>query len=218
MTALRLALFGLALVAIAPSMARAEEEAAAAHEGGGNEGGAEHEGGEAAEAPKLDMGKLVLQLINFAVLAGVIGFFGGKAVNKALVVRHQQMKADLQSAAEARSAAETRAAEQAKRLERLESEIANIRANIKKEAEDEKARLIAAAEERAKGIAAETQFLLDQQVKEAEVTLRREVGEAALRIAAEAVQKAFTGADQQRLVDTFVSDVAAPAGSVGRSA
>jgi F-type H+-transporting ATPase subunit b len=212
MAAVRLALFGLALVAVAPSMARAEEEAAAAHEEGAHEGGAE-----AHEAPKLDVGKLALQLINFAVLAGVIGFFGGKAVNKALVARHQQMKADLQAAAEARSAAETRAAEQAKRLERLESEIASIRANIKKEAEDEKARLIAAAEERAKGIAAETQFLLDQQVKEAEVTLRREVGEAALRIATEAVQKALTGADQQRFVDTFVSDVATPS-NTGRSA
>jgi F-type H+-transporting ATPase subunit b len=212
MAAIRLALFGLALVSLAPSMARAEEEAAAAHEG------AEHEGAEAAEAPKLDTGKLVLQLINFAVLAGVIGFFGGKAVNKALVARHQQMKADLQAAAEARSAAEARAAEQAKRLERLEIEIASIRANIKKEAEDEKARLIAAAEERAKGIAAETQFLLDQQVKEAEVTLRREVGEAALKIATEAVSKALTGADQQRFVDTFVSDVATPAGNAGRNA
>jgi F-type H+-transporting ATPase subunit b len=215
MAAVRLALFGLTLVAVVPSMARAQEgnaEAAAAHEGGG------HEGAEAEEAPKLDTGKLILQIINFAVLAGVIGFFGGKAVNKALVARHQQMKADLQAAAEARSAAETRAAEQAKRLERLESEIANIRANIKKEAEDEKARLIAAAEERAKGIAAETQFLLDQQVKEAEVTLRREVGEAALKIATEAVQKALTGSDQQRFVDTFVSDVATPASSTGRSA
>jgi F-type H+-transporting ATPase subunit b len=213
LAAFRLALFGLALVAVVPSMARAEEEAAAAHEGGGHEGGAEAE-----EAPKLDTGKLVLQLINFAVLAGVIGFFGGKAVNKALVARHQQMKADLQAASEARAAAEARAAEQAKRLERLESEIASIRANIKKEAEDEKARLIAAAEERAKGIAAETQFLLDQQVKEAEVTLRREVGEAALKVATDAVTKALTGSDQQRLVDAFVSDVTTPAGNAGRSA
>ena len=163
----------------------------------------------AEQAPKLDTGKLALQLLNFAVLAGIIGWFGGKAINKALLARHQQMKADLVTAAEARTAAEGRAAVQAKRLETLETEIADMRAGIKQEAEDEKQRLIAAAEERAKSIAGETSFLLDQQVKEAEITLRREVAEAAVKIAEQLVTRSMNAGDQQRFVDTFVSDVAA---------
>jgi F-type H+-transporting ATPase subunit b len=198
----------LALVASAPSQARAEEEAA--HEGGA----------EAEAAPKLDTGKLALQLLNFAVLAGVIGWFGGKAINKALLARHQQLKADLVAAAEARSAAEGRAVEQQKRLETLETEIAAMRAGIKQEAEDEKQRLIAAAEVRAKSITEETKFLLDQQVKEAEITLRREVAEAAVKIAEQLVTRSMNAGDQQRLVDTFVSDVAAAPATTppGRSA
>jgi F-type H+-transporting ATPase subunit b len=183
------------LVALAPSSARADEEAA-------------HEGG-AEPAPKLDKGKLALQLLNFAVLAGIIGWFGGKAINKALLARHQQLKADLVAAAEARSAAEGRAVVQQKRLETLETEIADMRAGIKQEAEDEKQRLIAAAEARAKSITEETTFLLDQQVKEAEITLRREVAEAAVKIAEQLVTKSMNAGDQQRLVDTFVSGVAA---------
>jgi F-type H+-transporting ATPase subunit b len=198
--------FGAALVALAPASARAEEEAAAAHEGG-----AEAE----AEAPKLDTGKLGYQLLNFAALAAILGFFGGRAINKALLARHQQLKADLASAAEARTAAEARALVQQKRLETLETEIANIRASIKQEAEDEKQRLIAAAEARAKGIAEETKFLLDQQVKEAEITLKREVAEAAVKIAEALVTKSLHAGDQQKLVETFVSDVAAP--TSGRS-
>jgi F-type H+-transporting ATPase subunit b len=204
----RLLALGAALVAVAPIAARADEEVAAAHEGGAE-----------AEAPKLDTHKLVFQFINFAVLAGILGFFGGKAINKALLARHQQLKTDLAAAAEARTAAESRAAEQQRRLETLESEIAKIRASIKQEAEDEKQRLIAAAEARAKAIAEETKFLLDQQVKEAEITLRREVAEAAVKIAEALVAKSLHAGDQQRLVETFVGDVATPgAPASGRGA
>ena len=178
---------------------------------------AEQSGPEAGEpAPKLDTGKLALQLLNFAVLAGILGWFGGRAINKALLARHQQLKADLVAAAEARSAAEARAVEQQKRLETLETEITDMRAGIKQEAEDEKQRLIAAAEARAKSITEETTFLLDQQVKEAELTLRREVAEAAVKIAEQLVTKSMNAGDQQRLVDTFVSDVATPP-ATGRS-
>jgi F-type H+-transporting ATPase subunit b len=211
---LRLCALGSALVAFTPSPARAEEEAAAAHEGGAE-----------AEAPKLDATRLGYQIFNFVVLAGVLGWFGGRAINKALLARHQQLKADLAAAAEARTAAEARALVQQKRLETLETEIANIRASIKQEAEDEKQRLIAAAEARAKGIAEETKFLLDQQVKEAEITLKREVAQAAVQIAEALVTRSLHAGDQQRLVEAFVSDAAAanqspsaPSATPGRSA
>jgi F-type H+-transporting ATPase subunit b len=189
------------LVVAVPAFARAEGEAAA-----------EHAGGEAEEAPKLDLGKLGLQILNFAVLAGVIGWFGGKAINKALVARHDQLKADLVAASEARASAERRAAEQETRLVSLEGEIAGIRAGIMQEAEAEKQKLIAAAEERAKRIGEETKFLLDQQVKQAEASLRREVAEAAVKIAEQLVTRSFGAADQQRLVDTFVNDASMPPG------
>ena len=207
-TVARLFALAIALVTVEPALARAEGEAAA------NEGA-----GEAEAAPKLDTGKLALQLVNFAVLAAVLGFFGGKAINKALLARHQQLKADLASASEARSSAERRVAEQDKRLTSLETEIEAIRTGIKQEAEDEKRRLIATAEERARRIGEETKFLLDQQVKEAEVTLRREVAEAAVKIAEQIVIKSLDGRDQQRLLDTFVADVATPGDSkLGRNA
>jgi F-type H+-transporting ATPase subunit b len=202
----RLLVVGLALAASSP--ARAEHEP-------GHEGGAAHEGAE--HEPGLDTGKLALQLLNFGVLVGIVAFFGGKAINKALLARHQQLKADLVAASDARAAAEQRAAVQEKRLASLETEIAGIRAGIKEEAEAEKQRLIAAAEERAKRIGDETKFLLDQQVKEAEATLKREVAEAAVKIAEQLVTRSLTGADQQRLVDTFVADAAGSATS-GRSA
>jgi F-type H+-transporting ATPase subunit b len=165
-------------------------------------------GGEPEQAPKIDAGKLAMQFLNFAILVGVLVFFGRKPLRQALQARHEQLKADLAAAAEARTAAAARLDKQNARLASLEQEIADIRAGIKEEAEAEKARMIAAAEDRARRIQEETAFVLDQQVKEAQAQLKREVAEMAVRIGEEIVKRSLTGADQQRMLDSFVNEVA----------
>jgi len=204
------AVFGV--LSIAPvSAARADEPAASGGEAAQATGQPQGEPSGEHEAPHLDGGKLALQFFNFAVLAFILAWFGGKALNKSLLARHEQLKADLASASAARAAAEGRAAEQEKRLASLETEIESIRTGIKAEAEAEKQRLIALAEERARGIGEETKFLLDQQVKQAEATLRIEVVEAAVKIAEQLVTRSLDARDQRRLLDTFVADVAGDA-------
>jgi F-type H+-transporting ATPase subunit b len=191
-----------------------EPAAEIGHEHG--EGRGEHGEG----APSVNGGKLALQFLNFGVLVAILVFFGGKAVNKALRARHEQLKTDLASAAELRAAAEAKLARQEARLGSLEAEIAELRRNLKAEAEAEKARLVAAGEERAARIKAETGFLIDQQVREAEERLRRESADAALKIAEDILRRAIGPDDQRRLLDTFVGDVergGAPAAVRGSS-
>jgi F-type H+-transporting ATPase subunit b len=164
--------------------------------------------GEGHEAPALDGKKLGFQLLNFAVLVFLLVKFGGPAVKKALEARSGQIKTDLASAAETRAEAQARFEKQEKRLAALEQEIAAITAGIKQEAEAEKARLIAAAEERAKRIQEESSFIIEQQTKQAEEDLRREVAIAAVALAEKIVRSQMGSSDQQRLIDTFVGDVA----------
>jgi F-type H+-transporting ATPase subunit b len=202
---------GLSLCRAAPAQASEEERLEHA---GKIEGGAIGSGLPAHhETPEIHGKSLALQLLNFAVLIFVLVKFGGPAISKALEARHQQLKADLAAAAAARAEAETRLAQQEARLAALEQEIEGIRTGVKAEAEAEKARLIAMAEERAKRIREETTFVLDQQVKEAEERLRREVALAAVTLAEQMVRQSLGAADQQRMVDSFVADVAAPAGA-----
>jgi F-type H+-transporting ATPase subunit b len=205
-----LAMGGLGLFSAA--QAHAEENAAEAMTAAVG-----HEEGEAHEAPKLDGKKLALQLVNFGTLLGILIWFGGPAIRKALQARHQQLKADLAAASAARAEAEARLAQQEARLAALEQEIAGIRRGVKAEAEAEKARLIAMAEERAKRIREETTFALSQQVKEAEERLRREVALAAIDLAEQMVRKSLGTADQQRMVDSFVADVATPTAGSSRA-
>lgn len=211
---LRLSFFGLAmglLLLLAIPAARAEEEI---HGGVGTartDTAAEHveeEHGEQEEGPpSIDAKKLGLQILNFGVLVFILVKFGGGAMNKMLRGRHEQLKADLASAAELRAAAEAKLKKQEARLASLEHEIADMRRSLKAEAEAEKVRLIAAAEERAARIKAETAFLIEQQVRDADQRLRRESADAALKIAEEILKKSIGAADQQKLVETFVGDV-----------
>jgi F-type H+-transporting ATPase subunit b len=188
---------------------RAQENDMAAATGKSGEGAQAPIGGEVPEegTPPVSTKKLVLQLVNFGVLVFILVKFGGPAINKALSARHHQLKADLAAAETARAEAEARLARQEARLAKLEQEIADIQTGVKQEAEAEKARLIALAEERAKRIKEETSFALDQQVKEAEGNLRREVALAAVQLAEQLVTKAMNAGDQQRLVESFVAGV-----------
>jgi F-type H+-transporting ATPase subunit b len=176
--------------------------ASAEHGAPGEHGGGEH------GAPAIDATRLAAQLVNFALLIGILYFAARKPVSQALLARHQQLKSELAAAAEVRAAAQARLEKQEKRLAALEHEIADIKTGIKQEAEAEKVRLIAAAEERARRIRDEAKFMIDQQVKEAEVELRREAARAAVEAAERMVRANFGAADQQRLIDTFVADVA----------
>jgi len=186
---------------------RQAERAATTAEGEDHhEAAAEH----AEEAPSVDGKKLALQLLNFGVLLAILIKFGGGAVNKALASRHEQLKAEVAAASEARAQAEARLRKQEERLGGLEREIASMRAGIKAEAEVEKAQLIAAAEERVKRIREETAFVVEQQIKEAQVALRREVADNALRIAEETLRRAVNADDQRRMVEGFMSDVVGP--------
>ena len=193
--------------------AQADEPAhAVAAEGAAGEGTAHSEASkeEGEHAPAVNGKNLALQLLNFAVLLAILIKFGGSAVNKALAARHEQLKKEVAEAATARAQAQDLLRKQEARMANLEREIAAMRAGIKQEAQVEKAQLIAAAEERAKRVREETLFAIEQQVKEAQIVLRRDVAEHALRVAEEILRRAVDGNDQRRLLESFMNEVAGP--------
>jgi F-type H+-transporting ATPase subunit b len=192
-----------------PALAEAAEPAHEVSERGAVGEGAEHGGeGTGEHAPGVNGKSLALQLLNFGVLLAILVYFGGRAINQALLARHVQLKAELAAAAAARTQAEQRLRKTEARLTGLELEIAAMRAGIKQEAEVEKQQLIAAAEERAKRVRDETKFAIEQQVKEAQIALRRDVAQQALRVAEEILRRTVDANDQRRLLEGFMNEVA----------
>lgn len=151
------------------------------------------------------------QMLNFVLLAALLARFAGRAINKALAARHEQMKADLEEARRLREAAEARIAAHDRRIANLEQEVTALRAGMRSDAEDEKRRVLAGAEEKAKRLQAETEFQVAQLVRDAELRLRADVARAALAAAEALVSRDVNAGDDQRLARGFVAELAAPA-------
>jgi F-type H+-transporting ATPase subunit b len=200
--ALPLGLLLLAGAARAQEPEPAEHAASAEH---GAEG--EHHG--------IDPKTLAFQLANFGILVVLLVKLAGKPVNRMLKARHEQLKSDLDDAAKLRAAAEARYKEQEGRLANLEGEIARMRDAAVKEAEQEKARIVAGAEEKARRIQDETKFQLDQLVKETQLRLRDEVARAAGQVADQLLRGQVGPADEQRLAQTFVAELGTRAAGHG---
>jgi F-type H+-transporting ATPase subunit b len=198
--ALQIAL--LAAVLVPAGVAAAQEQPSPDHPPAGATGhGGEH------EAHGVDPKTLGLQLFNFAVLVFILMKFGGGAINKALAARHEQLRSDIDEAARIKGAAEERFKQQEQRLANLEREIEVMITSIRQEAEQEKARIIASAEEKARRVQEETTFALEQQVKEAEARFRGEVAQAAVKVADELLRRSVTPSDEQRLLQSFVGEL-----------
>ena len=202
--------------------ASSEPQASKGHAAGEHGEGAGEHGAAANTEPRRSSGKTVRvrSCFNFAALLCLLIYFGrARPVKKALQARHEQIKTDLASAAESRAAAQARFEQQEKRLAALEQRDRRRSApGIKQEAEAEKARLIAMAEDRARRIREESEFIIEQQVKQAEedsAPRGRRARPSCWR--RRSCARSSARSDQQRLIDSFVGDVAGN-GACGRAA
>jgi len=198
-----------------PAIAAVHEPPAPAHEhalpASATERGAAHgESAEHGEHAGFKVSTFVLQLINFGVLLFLLIYFGGRAMNKSLRARHEQLKGELAEAARLRDEAKQKVDAQERRLADLEKELSALRASMRQDAAREQARLLEGAQERAKKIQEEMRFQLDQQVKEAEMLLRAEVANASVKLAEALVSKAVDTQDERRLAQEFVAGFDSP--------
>jgi F-type H+-transporting ATPase subunit b len=171
-----------------------------------------------AEHARFSVGTFALQLLNLGVLLFLLVYFGGRAMNKSLRARHEQLKRDLAEAARVRDEARRQLDGQERRLADLERELAALRTSMRQDAEREQARILQSAQERARKNQEEMRFQLDQQVKEAEMLLRAEVAGASVKLAEELLRKSVDALDQRRLAQEFVAGAdsrATPSGEDG---
>ncbi len=171
--------------------------------------------GAAEAAPPVDWLKVLLSFVNFGVLVFILIRFGGPIVRDMLRKRHDTIKNDLEAAAALRGAAESRLREYEQRLANIEHEIAELGAAIKREADAEAQRIIAAAQEAAARMNAEAEFLIHQEVRRIEIELRRDAALHAIELAEKLLSSKMTEADHRRLADQFVREMAGGPGSHG---
>ena len=159
------------------------------------------------EAHSSSIVELVFPLINFLIFAYLVKRFGIPPLVQYLKTRREKIVNAVSSAADAKSQAESYVQKYRELLGRLEEEEERIKTECRAEAEREKARMLAAAEETAAKLKADAAFLAEQEVKIARHQVRVWLADAAQAAAAKAVQDHLTPDDQTRLVDDFTQQI-----------
>lgn len=146
-------------------------------------------------------------IINFLVFLAIMYKLAGPGIASMVKSRHDTIAKDLREAAELRRQAETELKQYQAKVANIDQEIESLLAQIKKEAELEKARIIAAAEADAKRLKLDAERQIAAEIDRARRELRRGVIEAAVAAAEDTLKKNIGADDQRKMAEHYVAEV-----------
>jgi F-type H+-transporting ATPase subunit b len=158
-------------------------------------------------------------VINAAVLFGIIVRAGKKPVREALRRRKTRLVGSMEEAAKMKADSEVGLAAHEKKLAHLDDEIERVRREMREAAEAERHRILSEARERRDRMERDARLLVEQEEKAARETLMRETVASAVRSAEEIITKQLGSADHDRIARDFLETVrnSPLAGADGRS-
>lgn len=174
----------------------------------GSEGGQEHaaEGGH-----DQSIGGMILAMgwpvANFAIFIYVLYRFGNKPFRDYLATRSSSIRKDLVDAAELRSTATAQLATIEQKLQALPGELAALRTRGAEEIKAEEQRIAALAAADRDRLLDQTRREIDLQVRLARKDILEHAANLSVQLATERIQKEVTPADQDRLVDRYLTQV-----------
>jgi F-type H+-transporting ATPase subunit b len=151
----------------------------------------------------------VFELINFALLVAILVYFGRKPMRDMFATRRETIAKDIETASALLDQAEARNAEWQRKLADLDSELEDLRATARRRAEEERERILAEASEAAERIQRDAVASVEQELRRAQEALREEAASLATELAAGMLREHVSDGDRERLVDEFISRVAA---------
>lgn len=165
------------------------------------------EGGEHHVESGVVLKDFLYRCFNFALMIGLLGYLLAKPIRNGLNSRRDAIDKSLRDAEAARNEAEARFAEYDAKLSKASAEIEEMRAAITREGELERDRILVNAREMAEKIKVEAEKAAENEVARARVELRREASRLAIAMAEELLKTQVSAADQQRLVNEYMSKV-----------
>lgn len=179
-----------------------------AHEGGEHEAGVHeegHDGGAHAEhGVELEPNRLIGQLVNFAIWAGLLWYLLKDRIPAFLTSRRATIMTELDEAARMKAEAERKFAEYEARIENLDEELGRMRSEMQKGGLAERSRIVEEAARRGEKLHAEAKFLVEQQMKQLREDLTREAIEAAIGAAERILKERTATPDQERLANEYI--------------
>jgi F-type H+-transporting ATPase subunit b len=147
-------------------------------------------------------------LLNFAVLMWLLEKLLFSKLRAKTAAKSDGIKSELDRASAARKAAEGVMTDVRARLAKLDGEVASILDDAKARAEADRARIVAAAEAEAERIKATARASAEREAELRRRQLETEIVESAIARAEVILRGRINAADQSRMVDDFVGQVA----------
>jgi F-type H+-transporting ATPase subunit b len=144
---------------------------------------------------------------NFIIFLGIIYYFGNKPFSEYLAGRGATIRKDLVEAAELRSTATAQLASIEQKLQALPGELSALRNRGAEEIKGEEQRIAAAAAADTERLKEQTRREIALQVRLAKQEILEHAANLSVQLATERIEKEITPADQDRLVDRYLSQV-----------
>ena len=144
---------------------------------------------------------------NFIIFVGVIYYFGNGPLKEYLATRSATIRKDLVEAAELKAAANAQLATIEQKLQALPGELSALRTRGADDIVAEEKRIAAAAEADRERLLEQTRREIDLQVRLARKDILEHAADLSVQLATERIKKETTPADQDRLVDNYLTQV-----------
>jgi F-type H+-transporting ATPase subunit b len=165
--------------------------------------------------PKNQPPPFLASLLNFCVLAFVIGKYGKKPLAEALLKRKESIMAEIDNATRLKEQSESRLAEYEEKFETIDETLAAAKSDYAAAAQQEKARILQEAETRRVRMRKDAEFRIEQELKAARILLLQEATENAASAAEELLRKRLTPADHERIAEDYLGSIAKALGPDG---
>lgn len=149
------------------------------------------------------------RVMNFVVLAVALGFVLRKPLSQALSSRIKVIKAQLDDLETQKAEAEKQLAEYNDKLAQLEKEAEKIVDDYVRQGNEAKARILKEAEASAEKLQVQARRNIEHEFGQAKLELQKEIFEKSLVKAEDIIRNKFTGEDQDRIVDEYLTKVVA---------
>ena len=150
---------------------------------------------------------LVWEVFNFAILVGILVYFGRKPMREMFASRREEISGDIDRATALLEQAELRNSEWQQRLADLDSELESIRSSARQRAEEEGERILAEAADVAERIRRDAVAAVEHELRRAQSELREEAANLSTELAAGILDREVGASDRDRLMDEFISRV-----------
>jgi ATP synthase F0 subunit b len=168
--------------------------------------GAEAQHGESAEHAESPWG-LIARIFNFVVLVGALVYFLRAPLAGYLSSRSDQIRNELVTAKNTTATATAQLAEIDAKLKALPAEIETLKKRGAEEIVAEEARIKKTAEAERHRLLEQTRREIELQVRLAKRDLTDYAATLAVDLATDRIKQTVTDADQQRLIDRYVTQV-----------